>query len=85
MRGIEYDADYDYELNPEDTSVDLTHRRIEQIEGFEILTKVEFLGFRNNLIKRIENLSTLTTLKELELYDNQITKIENLDNLVNLE
>lgn len=72
-------------LDPEETHVDLTHLRIRRIEGFEVLQKVEFLGFRNNLIKKIENLHMLTTLKELELYDNQITKIENLDALVNLE
>lgn len=65
--------------------IDLNHCRVRNIQNFEILKNVRFLGFRNNLIKNIENLHTLTTLRELELYDNQITKIENLDQLVNLE
>lgn len=72
-------------LDPEAFELDLNHCRVRRIEGFEVMVKLEFLGFRNNLIKKIENLDALANLRELELYDNQITKIENLDALINLE
>ncbi|PIK44844.1 putative protein phosphatase 1 regulatory subunit 7 [Apostichopus japonicus] len=73
------------ELDPEAIDVDLIHRRIDAIQGFEILQKVETLCLRQNDIKRIEGLDTLSTLTELDLYDNKLTKIENLGNLINLQ
>ena len=72
-------------LDPEATELDLNHSQISSMTIFSELTKLEFLGLRNNLIKKIEGLTTLSSLRELELYDNQITKIENLNQLVNLE
>jgi len=72
-------------LDPNQFDLDLSHGRIAKIENLEVLTRIETICLRWNLVKTIENLSTLTTLTELDLYDNQITEIENLDTLVNLE
>lgn len=72
-------------LDPEATELDLNHSQISSMTIFSELTKLEFLGLRNNLVKKIEGLTTLSSLRELELYDNQITKIENLNQLVHLE
>lgn len=72
-------------LDLDATEIDLNHSRVATIANFNVLTKTEFLGLRNNMIDKIEGISQLTSLRELELYDNQITKIESLDALVNLE
>lgn len=82
------DEQDDYEpiaLDIDSTELELTHCRIATTKNFDILTKTEFLGLRNNLITKIEGFIQLITLRELELYDNQIEKIENLTNLINLE
>eukprot|EP00771_Trimastix_marina_P000625 gnl/Trimastix_PCT/1647.p1 GENE.gnl/Trimastix_PCT/1647~~gnl/Trimastix_PCT/1647.p1 ORF type:complete len:505 (+),score=191.70 gnl/Trimastix_PCT/1647:70-1584(+) len=56
-------------------------RQIDNLQGFERLTR---LKLDNNLIPRIERIDHLVNLVELDLSFNQITKIEGLDTLVNL-
>lgn len=50
-----------------------------------LLSFVQTLSLRQNLIKKIENLDSLSSLRELDLYDNQIRKLENLHHLTELE
>ena len=42
------------------------------MENLEVLTRVETLCLRWNMISKIQNVSTLTSLTELDLYDNQV-------------
>lgn len=72
-------------LDVDASEIDLNHCRVATMSNFNVLTKTEFLGLRNNMIKQIMGIEQLTMLRELELYDNQITKIECLDSLTNLE
>ena len=44
------------------------------MENLEVLTRVETLCLRWNMISKIQNVSTLTSLTELDLYDNQAGK-----------
>ena len=48
------------------------HGRIAVMENLEVLTRVETLCLRWNMISKIQNVSTLTSLTELDLYDNQV-------------
>lgn len=56
--------------------------KIDNMEGFENLTKLQL---DNNRIQKIQNLDHLVNLEWLDLSFNQITTIENLDTLVNLK
>ena len=47
------------------------HGRIAVMENLEVLTRVETLCLRWNMISKIQNVATLTSLTELDLYDNQ--------------
>ena len=64
--------------------VRLDNKSIQEIDGLELVDKVERLYLQSNYIKKIENLDFHSKLTWLNLSDNFITKIENLKHLSNL-
>lgn len=64
--------------------VRLDNKSIQEIDGLELVDKVERLHLQSNYIKKIENLDFHLKLTWLNLGDNFITKIENLKHLSNL-
>jgi hypothetical protein len=65
--------------------INLSHRKIVQIDCLDRLTNLQILDLSNNLITKIECLDRLTNLQILDLSNNLITKIECLDRLTNLQ
>ena len=65
--------------------VRLDNRQIKEIDGLELVDKVERIYLQGNYIEKIENLDFHTKLTWLNLSDNYICKIENLKHLVNLK
>ena len=64
--------------------VRLDNKSIQEIDGLELVDKVERLYLQSNYIKKIENLDFHLKLTWLNLSDNFITEIKNLKHLSNL-
>ncbi|KAH7721497.1 leucine Rich Repeat family protein [Aphelenchoides avenae] len=72
-------------FNDNQEAIELNQCRVDAIPDLSRFTKLELLGFRNNLLTSIIGNFVHTTLTELDLYENQIAEISGLDALVNLE
>ena len=59
------------------------HGRIAVMENMEVLTRVETLCLRWNMISKIQNVATLTSLTELDLYDNQARLVGSFSGVYN--
>ena len=53
------------------------------MENLEVLTRVETLCLRWNMISKIQNVATLTSLTELDLYDNQARLVGSFSGVYN--
>ena len=65
--------------------VRLDNKMIPEIDGLELVDKVERIYLQGNYIQKIENLDFHMNLTWLNLSDNYIRKIENLNHLRNLK
>ena len=67
-----------FHLLPSLETIDLSHNKIVQIQGFEANLKLEKLNLENNYIRVIEGIGQLENLETLNISNNRISTVVNL-------
>jgi len=72
------------ELCPNLTDLDLSHNRINRMEGFDGLDMLKRLSLADNEIARLENLEMLSSLETLLLQGNRISNLDDVQTITQL-